>query len=825
MDSHLHNVATAIFEMVEDSQQQQQSISVDSQRRPATSSSPNILLDHLVIARLSSSVLLHCDHSSALFKRARRDSTFCFSSFRSSPSLALQWQTVERTTPMLCFAQSNAFLDEGDGLFATHSRRNEHPTNQPRTCNDEDLDTWENLEFLYNMLTHALEHMTREECITWSNCVEEDGRAYERRRRRTREEEEEEEEEEKEAEEEEGGARERDRSDLTTAGKNVDEEDIVVVVAPSPPAAREKKKLLASLLNTLVSIIVESESNAERTAASGVLRALLDRPDLNTIQPLLRIMICSEITSIATNKNVDDQQMLSVNNLLDLLFVIVSTFPTPLHPRLHRPVLTRVMVGLHKSGSFPCVVDSMIPVVLHLLKKGGAGLTLHYLRSLVRIWPVSSPRTEISFLTEMLELLQHVDSERKLSSGGGGRGGRGGSSGSGGSGGSGLVRSSRRGIKILDECVHLIFQCVARCLQSEHFEVSLHALKIFSDHHTVLSLLKSNDRKFILPLVVDALLDNAGHWHGAVSARCRDLMEAFIAMDRSFVKSLIRAHQSFEWRKKYGGRDGDRGKSVTSSEGKSSNGSSSSSSSSSKSGRGSRGGSSSSSVGDSPKRDVESDDESVSSETYATSEYSSSSYTSSEYSNTTNDSPRIFLDDGEASPKIPPRRRQSARRKTTNRGGKEKEKEKEEETAGSNSEKTANKIKRTPTPPSTPERQKKSNRTPPLSPSFINMNILIEGEEEDEEGEVGEEEESPRLTSRSNRRHKASQRRMPTKVKAPTKWITHEGKKKRLAWASGLVDGSNIITHMSSTKKESRVLARATMRRTQNTDPTSGEKK
>ena len=105
------------------------------------------------------------------------------------------------------------------------------------------------------------------------------------------------------------------------------------------------------------------------------------------------------------------------------------------------------------------------------------------------------------------------------------------------------------------------------------------------------------------------------------------------------------------------------------------------------------------------------------------------------------------------------------------------------------------------------------------------MNILKEGKEEGEEGEVGEEEESPRLTSRSNRRHKASQRRMPTKVKAPTKWITHEGKKKRLAWASGFGDGSNII--MSSTKKESRrVLARATMLRTQNTtDPKSGEKK
>ena len=55
--------------------------------------------------------------------------------------------------------------------------------------------------------------------------------------------------------------------------------------------------------------------------------------------------------------------------------------------RKHRPILMNVMVSIHKSSGFPCIVNDAVPVILHLLQKGGAELTLQYLRKIIKIIP------------------------------------------------------------------------------------------------------------------------------------------------------------------------------------------------------------------------------------------------------------------------------------------------------------------------------------------------------------------------------------------------------------------------------------------------------
>ena len=73
----ISNVVATIYEMVEDSQQRPLSSNSNSTsstdsftyHQLQTSVSPN-KLDHVIIARLSSSVLLQRDYSSAVFKRS-----------------------------------------------------------------------------------------------------------------------------------------------------------------------------------------------------------------------------------------------------------------------------------------------------------------------------------------------------------------------------------------------------------------------------------------------------------------------------------------------------------------------------------------------------------------------------------------------------------------------------------------------------------------------------------------------------------------------------------------------------------------------------------
>jgi hypothetical protein len=723
----LATIATTIYEMVEDSQR----MDFTSTTFTSTSTSTNhhhnrhnrgpttaAPLDHLVIARLASSVLLHRDYNSALFQRT----TWC----RDDVVLRQPHRKLCKPTPAVHFAQSNSFLDRGDHLEQSPG----HPLNQPRQCNGDTLDTWDNLNFLYSMFIHAVENMNEEECDTWLNCLEQDSCAFDQNNL-------------EEQSHSDGSRHYEDNDDNNDSDDNddktVERRDTQRTRAYSDNRSGQRcntssnnkyqrqRTPLAPLLRMLVGIVVDSEMSAERVAAKNVLHALFDRTRFG-IEPMLRTMVCSEIVALATGEVahggvVDDRDMLHASDLLDILFKIVSTFPTPLHPRHHRPVLMRVMVALHRSPGFPCVVSDVIPTVLHLLKKGGVELTLRYLRKIINLWPRASPRSERAFLTEMFDLLQHVDSERR---GGGVNGNK-----------------SAREMKMLSECTRVIFESIAHGLRSSHFEVSIHASRSFSENHAVRIVLTGIDRKTILPIVVDALLDNRNYWHDGVSSRCRDLMEAFTAMDRQLVRRLVRAHRSYN-----GGTQNVRSGALV--------------------------------VNDDHSASA-SGDESVSSEMYASSEYSSSSYTSSDYTNSS-DSPRV--------PRVKEESSTQSKRCSQNQSQSKKNKKKT-----SNKKSGKSKHRTLPIPPTTPERRPMPP-TPPLSPSFVVLKTVDVADSPSPPGKIN--------SVNSVNSVKSLKWRMPTRTKrTQPKWTTHDGKKKRLAWGSGL-DGSKVLS-----KKEGSVLARA----------------
>ena len=709
----LTTIASTIYEMVEDSQRVVTPPPLNTKRnRRSSSTKPQPQqLNHVIVARLSSSIFLSRDHYSAMFQRTTWNRTT-----NTHHHQHQQHTSLDNSTPAVHFVQSNSFLDKGDNLVVNIG----HPINQPRQCKEEDMDTWDNLEFLYNMLTHSIESMNEEECETWLDCLEQDSFAFKNKQKHQQQQ------------------QQQKNSSSSSSSSSSSEEDNQIILTFKTP----HKNPLTSLLRMLVGVIVDSESSAERTASKNVLDTLFDNPIFG-IRTILRTMVCSEIVTLAAgdlnrNRIVDDREMLHVSDLLDLLFKIVSTFPTPL-TRKHRPILMNVMVSIHKSSGFPCIVNDAVPVILHLLQKGGAELTLQYLRKIIKIIPKISPRSERAYLTEMYDLLQHIDGERRN-----GRNGMGNSMTN--------TRHNRNDVKMLDECMVLIFKCIANGLRSEHFEVSLHASKSFSENHAVQMAIRGQDRRTLLPIVIEALLDNKEYWHDGVSTRCHDLMEAFRAMDRHLVRRCIRSHVSYvnrsRRRRSSSNRHSEHSETATSSNGGS-------------------------------------DNESVTSET--TSEYSTSSYMSSEYTNSS-ESPRVIKEDTEDTedqiPVVPPRR-------SKNRKNRKKTKSK-------------SKSRQLPTPPATPERTSMppTLSTPPLSPSFID--IQTDG---------GSTPSPPRKESTgswmsSNKSSlKSCEWRMPTTItksrRTPPKWTRHEGKKKRLAWGSGL-DGGKVLS-----KKEGSVLRRA----------------
>ena len=803
----INTIVATIYEMVEDSQQRcshqpyHNDVTSDQFYTPPTTSTPD-KLNHVVVARLSSSVLLHRDYASAVFKRSTFERrTTAIGTHNVTPNTTTNndcptsFHSFNKPTPAVYFAQSNSFLDEGDNIL--EHKNVCHPINQPRQCSNDDVECWDNLEFLYAMLIHAIENLTPTECNQWLDCLELDSHAFDdacgarsNNKRHSRDE----------------SSKSNDSSDGSAVESNQEETDDrgvglglgTLSIAVTVTVTNVTKHPLIPLLNVLLGVVVGSEASIERTCAKNVLSALFDRSrDLGGISAILRTMICSEIAAIASGERhlnvdnaVDDREMLHVNDLLDLLFQIVATFPTPLHSRHHHPILLRVMVSLHKSTGFSCITNRMIPVVLHLMKKGGPLLTKQYLRSIVRVSAsFSSPRSERAFITEVLELLQHVVSEHQLL----GRSG-------GGSRNSGGSRNDRN---VLSECIELIFTCVGQSLRSMHFEVVYHVSNAFTENQIVLNLLKNiPTRKLYLPIVINALLDNHHYWHDGVRARCHDLMNAFAAMDKVLVRNAVRAHQSnnriVERRRRHDGGGGNSGGGGKEKDGWNV-------------GRG-RNETDGWNVG----RD---DEESVSSEMYASSEYSSVSYTSSEYTNSSTDSPRIMpsadavpavseTTNKIGTPKLPklptsnvPHASNASSDADAAKGehnqtemkGKVKTKTKKHKKKKKKKHKTRTPpTTPPPTPPTTPVRQVRSNGSVPhLSPSFVTMRTDVNDLRALPSPKKSTQWRSPSNAKRNGRsqKHKHGRNKPPK----PSKWTTHEGKKKRLAWGtSGGAGGGGV---------------------------------
>jgi serine/threonine-protein phosphatase 2A regulatory subunit B' len=148
----------------------------------------------------------------------------------------------------------------------------------------------------------------------------------------------------------------------------------------------------------------------------------------------LRAFIRRSINNVFFQFIYETERHNGIAELLEILGSIINGFALPLKEE-HKTFLTRVLIPLHKAKSLALYHPQLAYCVVQFLEKDAA-LTEEVMMGLLRYWPkVNSPK-EVMFLNEVEEILD-------------------------------VVTKPEFG-KIMEP----LFQQVARCINSQHFQVS-----------------------------------------------------------------------------------------------------------------------------------------------------------------------------------------------------------------------------------------------------------------------------------------------------------------------------------------------------------------
>ncbi|CAE6416661.1 unnamed protein product [Rhizoctonia solani] len=188
----------------------------------------------------------------------------------------------------------------------------------------------------------------------------------------------------------------------------------------------------------------------------------------------LRAFIRRSINNVFFQFIYETERHNGIAELLEILGSIINGFALPLKEE-HKMFLTRVLIPLHKVKSLSLYHPQLAYCVVQFLEKD-ASLTEEVLRGLLRYWPkVNSPK-EVMFLNEVEEVLDVIDPGEF--------------------------------VKIQEP----LFRQLARCVNSQHFQVAERALYYWNNEYIV--NLMGDNIGVILPLVFPALYQNSKtHWN------------------------------------------------------------------------------------------------------------------------------------------------------------------------------------------------------------------------------------------------------------------------------------------------------------------------
>ncbi|CAA7034031.1 unnamed protein product [Microthlaspi erraticum] len=181
-----------------------------------------------------------------------------------------------------------------------------------------------------------------------------------------------------------------------------------------------------------------------------------------------------------------------IGELLEILGSIINGFALPMKEE-HKLFLIRALIPLHKPKPIAIYHQQLSYCIVQFVEKDYK-LADTVIRGLLKFWPVTNCTKEVLFLGELEEVLeatQPVEFQR---------------------------------------CMVPLFQQIARCLNSSHFQVAERSLFLWNNEHIV-GLIAQN-RSVILPIIYGSLEKNIeSHWNQAVHGLSSNIKRMFMEMD------------------------------------------------------------------------------------------------------------------------------------------------------------------------------------------------------------------------------------------------------------------------------------------------------
>ncbi|KAF8343950.1 phosphatase 2A regulatory B subunit-domain-containing protein [Cantharellus anzutake] len=216
----------------------------------------------------------------------------------------------------------------------------------------------------------------------------------------------------------------------------------------------------------------------------------------------LRAFIRRSINNVFFQFIYETERHNGIAELLEILGSIINGFALPLKEE-HKLFLSRVLLPLHKAKSLVMYHPQLAYCVVQFLEKD-ASLTEEVILGLLKFWPkVNSPK-EVMFLNEVEEILDVIDP-----------------------------------IEFQKIQVPL-FQQLARCINSQHFQVAERALYYWNNEYIV--NLMGENLAIILPIVFPALYRNSKtHWNRTIHGMVYNALKLFMDMNNELFDECVHA--------------------------------------------------------------------------------------------------------------------------------------------------------------------------------------------------------------------------------------------------------------------------------------------
>lgn len=199
-----------------------------------------------------------------------------------------------------------------------------------------------------------------------------------------------------------------------------------------------------------------------------------------------------------------------IGELLEILGSIINGFAIPLKKE-HLQFLVRALIPLHKPKCVGLYHQQLSYCIIQYVEKD-ADTATPILSSFFKCWPWSCSTKQILFLNELEEILELLGADQ------------------------------------LAQISNTLFVNLARCLDSDHFQVVERTLFLWNNEHLVNSgCLSRLNAQTVLPIIYGPLYKNSsGHWNATVEGLAQNVLKMYMEYDLALYDRCQSAHFKLE---------------------------------------------------------------------------------------------------------------------------------------------------------------------------------------------------------------------------------------------------------------------------------------